>query len=65
MGPNGLAISDQFFFDPRKHTRNDMEIQTGSRIDRQMVDRKSIREALDAFSGDQINTSCFHFAKKK
>ena len=51
MGPNGAAISDDFYFDPRKTTSSGITVEVGSRVNRQMVPKKEIRELLDVFSG--------------
>ena len=51
MGPNGAAINEDFFFDPRKTCSNGIKVQVGSRVSRQMVQKKEIRELLDVFSG--------------
>ena len=51
MGPNGVAISEKYFFDPRRTAGNDLEVEVGSRVSRQMISKKKIREALDMFSG--------------
>ena len=51
MGPNGIGISKDYFFDPRESTAKGIEMPVGSRTTRQMIDRKEIRKALDTFSG--------------
>ena len=51
MGPNAAAISDKYYFDPRKDAGLNLQLKTGSRKNREMIPQKQVREYLDVFSG--------------
>ena len=51
LGPNGVTVKEEHVFDPKKIPTNGNEIIVGSRVERQMIKQKSIRNYFDLFSG--------------